>query len=196
MIECRILSVDEAATCIEAAFLVDGSWLLNRIFHPKDPEKKPIDLSDPDQVRAYVEQYAMANYAAPASVKVEDGRFFVEEAAVRKELEAIHEKLAEHANVINGVAPSFEEQEAAIQGLTDRMMDLEAVVKSQWEVAEARQAGSLDQLRADLTRIVAVVEAALYQRVDQVEQDVKGAWWRKLAWWVKANSSLLGGRHG
>ena len=62
MIECVILSVDQTASCIEAEFNVGGRWYRNRIHRPVNSDRTPVDLSDPEQVKAYVERYAIDNY--------------------------------------------------------------------------------------------------------------------------------------
>ena len=65
MNECIVLGVQPDQRCIEAAFKVGGSWLINRIFHPLDPLGRPLNLEDEEQVQTYVADYCQANYGEP-----------------------------------------------------------------------------------------------------------------------------------
>ena len=191
MIECRILGVDVEAGCIEVAFLVEKDWRLNRIFHPVDAQRKPVDLADPEQVRAYVEQYAMDNYGSPTKIKAEDGRFFVEEATVRQELGAINESLTRHGASISELSESLEHWKV-VSEVVERdgqrnFFSLEEVKKA----AEAREEAAelvFEKLRSQLRSN----EGRFYQLEVMVNR-LERSWWEKFTQWMKANSSLLGG---
>ena len=199
MIECRVLRVDKATCCIEAAFLVKESWILNRIHHPVGAERKPLDLGDQEAVNAYVEQYARDNYEQTAHAQPADPHF-VEDQFVRTELQALRELSASHANTIAALSGVLDGQGKATaahwnQASVDKsdLVELISVptnnlIKLKQETEEREKAADLvfEELRSQL-RVHAV-------RFTQVEADLNGAWWRRAAAWVKTNSSLLGGK--
>ena len=163
MSECIILSVDSGTRCIEAAFHVQGNWVVNRIFRPASNDGQPVDLSNTEEVHDFLDRYASANYdmLVPDKVPYESIASF---------LEKLRDNDTFQTHSLSEVQERLEKGRAGIEALIVDTQELK---------------GSLAQIASELV--------VLEHRTKTLEAEINSAWWRRVAAWVKANSSLLGG---
>ena len=195
MSECIILSIDVDHRCIEALFEVQGSWRVNRIHHPVDGEKKPLNLNDPEQVNDYLHKYAQDNYSSVVdmpSLPTEDiggalDKLANDDYAQAQNIQAI---LSWIAGIETALAVQEEEHKREIIALRDRMNDIASELgemSTRWKAEQAERDGRFI--------ILAKTVGQLERNHAALKKELNDAWWRRIAAWVKANSSLLGGTH-
>ena len=179
MMKSVILSVDEGTCCIEAAFLVKGSWIVNRIHQPLDAKRKPLDLSNIAQVNAYVLQYAIDNYQLAAQPQPADGRVYIEQQDHAAELHALWELLLEHSKTIAALEGNvleqtktntmLQEQADALKAQLDELQDQLAAFKDQVEARDEAVELVFEKFRSQLRRL----ERLWWRKI----RDAVGAWW-------------------
>lgn len=176
MTECAILSIDKATACIEAAFLVKGSWIINRIHHPMDTGRRLLDLGDEEKINAYIEQYAKDNYGLVASPVPADGRLFVEDQAVHVELKELGELVTQQAVALTGVIAKLEEQtettSVLAKSLVNELANLHQVLLD--KVTEIEEAA---ELRDEATELV-------FEKFRSQFRALERPWWEKLRAWI------------